>query len=233
MKMYQPCPRREAVELLAHVPRPLLGRGQQPGLVELPGPHLSQHTLRKRFLRNLELRRPHASREWSRPGPPGRSVRPGQRTAASPPRPRSTEGSYTATPGRRGRFESAREESRFAWRRASALPARFAGAPPARGRRYAVSCRHGSPSSTMTAQAAGMPVSPGSHRISGCASRRRRRAAGSTGWRAPGATGGKLASPKPVGRRHRQADLRIESDGRDPGDSVAAGIMGLRPGRRR
>ena len=54
-----------------------------------------------------------------------------------------------------------------------------------------------------------------------------------TDWRAPGATGGKLASPMPVGRRHRQADLRIESDGRDPGDSVATGIMGLRPGRRR
>ena len=33
-----------------------LGRGQQPGLVELPGPHLAQNALGKRFLRNLELR---------------------------------------------------------------------------------------------------------------------------------------------------------------------------------
>ena len=46
----------------------------------------------------------------------------------------STEGSYIATPGRRGRFESAREKSWFAWRRASALPDRFAGAPPGGGR---------------------------------------------------------------------------------------------------
>ena len=56
MKVYQPCRAAEAVELLDHVPRPLLGRGQQPGLVELPGPHLAQHALGKRFLRNLELR---------------------------------------------------------------------------------------------------------------------------------------------------------------------------------
>ena len=67
---------------------------------------------------------------WSRPKLPDRSVRPGQRTAASPSRPRSTGGLCTAPPGRRRRFEAAREEFRFAWRRASALPARFAGAPP-------------------------------------------------------------------------------------------------------
>ena len=48
--------RGESVELLAHVPRALLGRGQQAGLVERPGPHLAQHTLGKRFLRDLELR---------------------------------------------------------------------------------------------------------------------------------------------------------------------------------
>ena len=48
-------PRREPVELLDHVPRPLLGRGQQPGLVELPGPHLAQNSLGKRFLRDVEL----------------------------------------------------------------------------------------------------------------------------------------------------------------------------------
>ena len=61
---------------------------------------------------NLELRRRHHTPRGSGSHPrlPGRSVRPGQRTAASPSRPRSTEGSYTATPGRRGRFESAREE---------------------------------------------------------------------------------------------------------------------------
>ena len=42
-------PQREPVELLPDVPRPLLGRGQQPGLVELPGPHLAQNALGKRF----------------------------------------------------------------------------------------------------------------------------------------------------------------------------------------
>ena len=33
------------------------GGGGRQGLVELPGPHLAQHALRKRFLRTLELRR--------------------------------------------------------------------------------------------------------------------------------------------------------------------------------
>ena len=56
MKVYQPCRASMPVELLPDVPRPLFGRGQQPGLVELPGPHLAQQALRKRFLRNLELR---------------------------------------------------------------------------------------------------------------------------------------------------------------------------------
>ena len=56
MKVVPALPRREPVELLAYVPRPLLGRGQQPGLVEFPGPHLAQHALGKRFLRNLEFR---------------------------------------------------------------------------------------------------------------------------------------------------------------------------------
>ena len=66
-------PRREPVELLDHVPRPLLGRGQQPGLVELPGPHLAQNSLGKRFLRDVELRlrchhhaRSVPRRRWSR-----------------------------------------------------------------------------------------------------------------------------------------------------------------------
>ena len=143
-----------------HVRRASSSRRQQPGLVELPGPHLAQHPVRKRLLRDLELRRRHHTPRGCSPIRDLRAV-PFDR-ANEQPHPhrgrRSTGGSCIATPSRRERFEAAREESRFAWRRASTLPARFAGAPSARGR-LCVSCRHGSPSSTND-RSSGVP---GSH----------------------------------------------------------------------
>ena len=148
---------------------PLLGRRQQPGLVELPGPHLAQHPVRKRLLRDLELRRRHHTPRGCSPIRDLRAV-PFDRANEQPHPHRGRDRLENG-------FEAAREESRFAWRRASALPARFAGAPSARGR-LCVSCRHGSPSSTND-RSSGVP---GSHRISRCASRRRRYPAPPASW---------------------------------------------------
>ena len=79
MKVYQPCRNASRSSFFPTSRAPLLGRGQQPGLVELPGPHLAQNALGKRFLRDVELRlrrHHHArSRSAARPDEQRRGVR--------------------------------------------------------------------------------------------------------------------------------------------------------------
>ena len=58
-RMYQALARRESIEFLRHVARPLVDRRQQPELVERPEPHLAQYAMRKRFRRNLDRCRCH------------------------------------------------------------------------------------------------------------------------------------------------------------------------------
>ena len=56
MKVYQPCRAARRSSFLTTSLARFSAEGSSRGLVELPGPHLAQHALGKRFLRNLELR---------------------------------------------------------------------------------------------------------------------------------------------------------------------------------